>query len=74
MYRNDFEIISRATILKPNIKIFYNDEDDWILFNYNQTLKECENLEGKPILKIEDSYYIYKKIGDNWFRKRKNII
>ncbi|MCH1964357.1 hypothetical protein MCG45_16125 [Clostridium perfringens] len=74
MYRNNFKIISRATILKPNIKIFYNDEDDWIMFNYHQTLKECENLEERTILKIEDSYYIYKKIGDNWFRKRKDII
>lgn len=74
MYRNNFKIISRATILKPNIKIFYNIEDDWILLNYGQTLKECENLEERPILKIEDSYYIYKKIGDNWFRKRKKSI
>ncbi|MFY8263052.1 hypothetical protein ACOT7R_09150 [Clostridium perfringens] len=71
MNKNRFRIISRNTTLKPNIKIFYGVEDDWTFLSYSQTLKDCERLEERPILKIEDNYYTYKKVGNNWFRKRR---
>ena len=69
---NNFQPVSRNELLKAPIKVIYG-EKNYSEYSYNQTLKdvEDEDMECEIIESIEDKFFIYKKLTDNWFRKRK---
>lgn len=69
---NEFKPVSRSVILKSPIKVIYG-EDNYSIYSYNQTLKETEDedMDWEAIISIEDRYFVYEKLTDNWFRKRK---
>ena len=68
----EFKPVSRNVILREPITVIYG-RDNYSLYSYRQTLKETEedDMACEVILSIEDKYFIYKKLTDNWFRKRK---
>lgn len=68
----EFNPISRNVLLKEPIKVIYG-ENNYSVYNYNQILKdiEDEDMSCEVIITIEDKWFIYKKITENWFRKRK---
>ena len=70
----EFKPISRNVLLKEPIKVIYG-KDNYSIYSYRQTLKIIENEDEvcETIISIEDRYFIYKKLTDNWFRKKKAI-
>ena len=72
---NEFKPISRSATLKHPIKTVYGKENYRVYYGSDQVLKEIENedIERGTIIEIIDKHYVYKKLDNNWYRKRKKI-